>query len=101
MPYHLATPASRPDSTLRPKCGQAGQYNGCMTTPQIGPLLPEDWPAVRAIYEAGIATGVATFETKAPSWPEWDQDHIESCRYIARQKERVLGWAALSPVSGR
>ena len=26
----------------------------------------EDWPAVRAVYEAGIATGNANFETAVP-----------------------------------
>jgi phosphinothricin acetyltransferase len=72
-----------------------------MTTLQIDPLLPEDWPEVRTIYEAGIATGIATFETSAPDWSDWDQDHLESCRYVARDKSHVLGWAALSPVSGR
>jgi L-amino acid N-acyltransferase YncA len=29
----------------------------------IEPLGAGDWPAVRAIYEAGIATGNATFDT--------------------------------------
>jgi L-amino acid N-acyltransferase YncA len=31
-------------------------------------MRPDDWPAVRAIYEEGIATGHATFQTSAPSW---------------------------------
>ena len=31
-----------------------------------------DWPAVRAIYAEGMATGQATFETSLPEWPEWD-----------------------------
>ena len=35
-------------------------------------MFPGDWPEVRAIYEQGIATGLGTFETAAPSWEEWD-----------------------------
>lgn len=64
-------------------------------------MQPEDWPAVRAIYEEGIATGNATFETNAPEWETWDKGHLESCRLVARRDGQVIGWAALSPVSGR
>jgi phosphinothricin acetyltransferase len=60
-----------------------------------------DWPVVRAIYEEGIATGHATFETGAPEWSAWDAAHRPDCRLIARQNGRVIGWAALSPVSPR
>ena len=38
----------------------------------ITPLTPDDWPAVRAIYAEGIATGQATFETAVPDWAAWD-----------------------------
>ncbi len=67
----------------------------------IEPLLPSDWPQVRTIYDEGIATGQATFVVKLPSWEEWDSDHLSACRLVARRGERVLGWAALRPVSGR
>jgi L-amino acid N-acyltransferase YncA len=58
-----------------------------------------DWPAVRAIYEEGIATGDATFDTKVPEWPQWDAGHLGSCRLVARRGGEVVGWAALSPVA--
>jgi L-amino acid N-acyltransferase YncA len=67
----------------------------------IVPMTPEDWPAVRAIYIEGIATGNATFETTAPDWEKWDAAHIDSCRLVARLNGEVLGWAALSAVSSR
>ncbi len=60
-----------------------------------------DWPQVRAIYLEGIATGNATFEQEAPSWDAWDAGHLAECRLAARSGDGVLGWAALSPVSGR
>jgi L-amino acid N-acyltransferase YncA len=68
---------------------------------QITPMQPADWPAVREIYGEGIATGHATFETQLPDWEKWDSGHRQDCRLIARKGDRVLGWAALSPVSAR
>jgi len=64
-------------------------------------LLPEHWKQVKSIYESGIATGNATFQTSAPDWEEWNQSHIQNCRLVAIENCRVLGWAALTPVSGR
>jgi L-amino acid N-acyltransferase YncA len=58
-----------------------------------------DWPAVREIYEQGIATGDATFDTEAPGWEQWDAGHLKECRLVARDPEgEVVAWAALSPV---
>jgi L-amino acid N-acyltransferase YncA len=69
---------------------------------RIGPMAAEDWPACRQIYEEGIATGQATFETVAPDWAAWDAAHLAAGRMVARDAEdRVIGWAALSPVSDR
>ena len=67
----------------------------------IEPMHEHDWPEVRAIYVAGIATGNATFETAAPSWTEWDAGHLAHSRLVARGESRIGGWAALSPVSRR
>jgi phosphinothricin acetyltransferase len=64
-------------------------------------MQPEHWPAVKAIYEAGLATGNASFQTNAPSWEEWDRSHLPHCRLVAREGDAVAGWAALTPVSGR
>ena len=64
------------------------------------PMTADDWPDVRVIYEEGIATGLGTFETRAPSWEEWDAARLPHSRLVARERT-VLGWAALSPVSSR
>jgi L-amino acid N-acyltransferase YncA len=56
---------------------------------------------VRAIYLEGIATGHATFETDAPGWEVWDRARLTVGRLVARAAGRVVGWAALSPVSAR
>jgi len=60
-----------------------------------------DWAGVRAIFEEGIATGSATFETAAPPWEDWDAGHLPEHRLVAEDDGEILGWAALSPVSER
>jgi L-amino acid N-acyltransferase YncA len=72
-----------------------------MGTWAIHAMTPDDWPAVRAVYEEGIATGDATFETAAPGWAAWDRGHLPDPRLVAGRDGRVVGWAALSPVSDR
>ena len=67
----------------------------------ITPLTPDDWPAVRAIYAEGIATGQATFETAVPDWPAWDAARLACCRLAARRGAVLVGWATLGPVSSR
>ena len=68
---------------------------------EVRGLRPQDWPAVRAVYEAGIATGNATFETGAPSWEVWNAAHLPAHRLVAAEGDRVLAWAAMAPVSDR
>jgi L-amino acid N-acyltransferase YncA len=67
----------------------------------VGAMTPQDWDAVRAIYLEGIRTGNATFEKSAPDWQTWDTGHLKWCRLVARVASEILGWAALSAVSGR
>ncbi len=65
------------------------------------PLISEHWPAVRSIYQQGIATGNATFQQAPPDWSEWDQAHLQVCRWVAKVGSEVVAWAALAPVSSR
>jgi L-amino acid N-acyltransferase YncA len=60
-----------------------------------------DWTAVKEIYEEGIATGDATFQQSAPLWEEWNGNHLRHSRIVAKEEEGIVGWAALTPVSGR
>jgi L-amino acid N-acyltransferase YncA len=66
----------------------------------IRDLRPDDWPAVRAIYEEGIRGGDATFETEPPTWERWDAAHPQ-LRLVAERDGFVAGFAALSPASPR
>lgn len=70
-------------------------------TMKIRPMTTADWTQVAQIYSEGIATGFATFEKQVPSFDSWDKAHIPSCRLVAVKESVVLGWAALSAVSGR
>jgi phosphinothricin acetyltransferase len=64
-------------------------------------MRADDWPAVARIYAEGIATGNATFETDVPSWDRWDAGHLRGHRFVAVRDGEVVGWVAVSPVSGR
>ncbi|HEY6215984.1 MAG TPA: GNAT family N-acetyltransferase [Pyrinomonadaceae bacterium] len=64
-------------------------------------MTASDWEQVRAIYVEGLREGNSTFETQAPSWEAWDEAHLKSPRLVMRADDKVLGWAALSPVSRR
>ncbi|MEO6489258.1 MAG: N-acetyltransferase family protein [Ferruginibacter sp.] len=64
-------------------------------------MLPEHWDAVRQIYREGIDTGHATFETSVPGWKDWDNSHLKEPRIISIEGSEILGWGALTPVSGR
>jgi len=68
---------------------------------QIRKLRPDDWPEVARIYEEGIRTGDATFETEVPSWEAWDAARVPEHRLVVTLDGVVVGWAALSPVSDR
>lgn len=65
-------------------------------------LTEQHYSAVAQIYLEGIATGQATFETSAPDWDTWNQNHLAYGRWVmCSEEDNVIGWAALSPVSGR
>jgi len=68
---------------------------------EIRKMTKDDWPQVARIYDEGINTGFATFETKVPDYKTWDNAHVKECRLLAMDKTQVLGWAALSSVSSR
>jgi len=67
----------------------------------IVPLTRDHYQSVTGIYQEGIETGNATFETSAPDWETWDKAHLSHSRIVALVDGQVAGWAALSPVSGR
>jgi L-amino acid N-acyltransferase YncA len=70
-------------------------------TMSIGSLEAAHWPEVARIYEEGIASGNATFETLVPEWETWDASHLAEHRFVAVRDGVVVGFAAASGVSDR
>jgi len=69
----------------------------------IRPLEAADAASVLAIYQAGLDTGQASFETEAPSWAAFDAAKLPGHRHVAADATtgEVLGWVAASAVSSR
>jgi L-amino acid N-acyltransferase YncA len=69
----------------------------------IRPMRTADAAEVLAIYQSGLDTGQASFETTAPDWDAFDAGRLPLHRHVAVDDAtgRVLGWAAASPVSSR
>jgi L-amino acid N-acyltransferase YncA len=67
----------------------------------IHPMQAEHWPRVAEIYQMGMDTKNATFESTTPSWDQWDSTHHSFARLVVIDNNDILGWAALAPVSKR
>lgn len=112
--------SARPTSSRR--SGQLSTERVGIDQIVLSPLSAEDWPGVARVYEAGIAGGNATFESRAPSWQQWSATRGGYPAVVARDvradvgadgdeeadvasdggaEGAVCGWAALSPTSTR
>ena len=67
------------------------------------PMEPADAGQVLAIYQAGLDTGQASFETTAPAWEHFDAAKLPAHRHVAADAGtgQVLGWTAAIAVSDR
>lgn len=64
-------------------------------------MLQEHTNAVLEIYGHGLASGMATFETKVPDWENFNCKYLPHSRLLAIIDDVPVGWAALAPVSAR
>jgi L-amino acid N-acyltransferase YncA len=69
----------------------------------IRPMRPADARQVLTIYQAGLDTGQASFETTAPAWDTFDRTRLPLHRHVATDATSgdVLGWVAACAVSDR
>jgi L-amino acid N-acyltransferase YncA len=69
----------------------------------IRPMEERDAGQVLAIYQSGLDTRQASFETAAPSWEKFDAAKLPVHRHVAVDAAagQVLGWVAASAVSSR
>jgi L-amino acid N-acyltransferase YncA len=59
------------------------------------------WPSIKDIYQSGIRTGNATFETAVPNWENWTKGRLVPCSVVGIKNQKVVGWASVSEVSSR
>jgi L-amino acid N-acyltransferase YncA len=90
----VVRPAGRPDARL-------GVSDPARSAVGVRAMRVEDWPAVAEIYAQSIAAGDATFKTEVASWAGRDAAHLPDHRLVAEVEGTVVGWTAVSPVSGR
>ena len=67
----------------------------------IREMLQSDSESVLEIYRMGLETMNATFETKVPTWQEWDSKHLIHSRFVSDENGIIRGWASLTPFSTR
>lgn len=67
----------------------------------IREMKVDDWEKVARIYQKGIDTSLATFERQCPSYEVFDNSHLKKFRYVILEKDRIVGWCAVSGVSNR
>ncbi len=67
----------------------------------IREITEADYPAVKRIFEEGIASGNSTFQKTAPVWNEWNESKLPYCRLAAVVDKEIAGWTALTPTSKR
>ncbi len=77
----------------------SGDANGVL----IRSMEAGDAGPVLAIYQAGLDTGLASFEVTAPAWEDFDAAKLPAHRHVAVDAGtgEVLGWAAVIGVSDR
>jgi phosphinothricin acetyltransferase len=68
---------------------------------RLRPMVEADAEQVLSIYQAGLDTGQASFETTAPDWDRFDATHLPGHRHVALAADEVVGWVAVSAVSSR
>lgn len=57
--------------------------------------------AIAEIYQHGIDTGNATFETTVPTWKKINEKFLTHSRFVAVENNIVFGWAAIGAASAR
>ncbi len=62
----------------------------------IEKMKNNDFSAIMNIYQQGIQTNIATFQTTCPTFEKWNNEHINTCRFVARIQNKIVGWVALS-----
>jgi L-amino acid N-acyltransferase YncA/DNA-binding transcriptional ArsR family regulator len=65
------------------------------------PATADDMEAVLAIYQEGLTTRNATFETKMPTAQQLRDRWLPEMAWVAELGGQVVGWTAIAPTSAR
>ena len=69
---------------------------------EIKVVESKHWEEIKNIYQLGIDSGVATFETAPPEdFDQWLQKIDADNSFVILENEIVLGWVSLSKISTR
>ena len=71
---------------------------------RIRPFTAADYPQMREIYEQGLNTGHATYETRSLTFDEFKSAKIMASVHVAVEEDddsKVLGWVSAAPISSR
>lgn len=71
---------------------------------KLRPIRPEDYTQVREIYQMGLDTGHATYETEGPTWERFNRTKIMETVFVAVEEDdddALLGWVSAAPASSR
>ncbi|MEU0537369.1 GNAT family N-acetyltransferase [Amycolatopsis tolypomycina] len=96
------------DVSVTPSAGMEGGRRAVIVRARkpvavrIVPMETRHAESVLRIYQDGLDTGDASFQTEAPSWDAWDEAHLAEHRLVAEDVDgRVVGWVAVTRVSSR
>ena len=68
----------------------------------IREMKASDYQAISKIYQQGIDSNLCTFETRVPSWDDFNRTHLPKPRLVAvDEHQQVCGFIILSPMSSR
>ncbi|MCG3087552.1 GNAT family N-acetyltransferase [Sporosarcina cyprini] len=67
----------------------------------IRKMESRDLPAVLEIYQQGMDTRMATFETHVPTMEAWDLKFHPALRFVFEENDMIVGWISLTPISSR
>lgn len=70
----------------------------------LRPFRVADYPQMRAIYEMGLNTGHASYETQSLTLEQFTNAKIMSSVFVAVEADddsKILGWVSAAPISSR
>ncbi|QTD42629.1 GNAT family N-acetyltransferase [Sporosarcina sp. Te-1] len=67
----------------------------------IRKMESKDLTVVLEIYQQGMDTGMATFETHVPTEEGWNCKFHPTLRFVFEVNDIILGWISIAPISAR